>query len=164
APTAAARAVLAKGKISGNRTVTITRNGMATITSADHRHTELRHVPFGLPLAMTQGALTVSSAKALIRSVDVPKPRAFARGVINVIFRDGIAPSKDVASFSRAANATMAPAYSGDYRVNTAFAKLGVDRVMRIARSIDRSHLASMRSQVAAYDPSVLNLANAFQI
>jgi hypothetical protein len=157
------QAPVATGKISGNRSVTISRNGRATITSADGRLVETRNVPIDTSSLSLNSGLSEESKQALLNSLEGPAHQPFVPGVINVVLSDGTSSYQDKATFSNVST-TSVPQYTNDSRVNAIFAKYGVTQVTRIARSVSRSKLAMMRSRAMGRDRAVLNLASAFQV
>ncbi len=162
---AVAQTIIAHGTISGKRNVRITRAGLATISSVNGRSVELRRIPPGISNSLTIGpgdTLDSVSANTLVRSIDRPRFKPYMPGVVNVLFRAGISSYQDAARFTPSKKTVAA--YTNDTQVNGVFAKLGVDRITRIASAVDRSRLAGMHARTLSRDSAAFNLANAFQV
>jgi hypothetical protein len=166
-------------RLRDGRRVSVTRYGMATVYSKAGKPVESRWLPASVvPNAMAGSddyAVQIDAlAKYLMRPAN---PAPYAADHVIVVFNDGAAPAvdsqttpKQVLDSMRSAKSaqgrtTLAPRYTNDSAINSAFARLGVAKVNRLFASFDRSRLSSLRTTAQSrMQRPLLNIANAYSI
>lgn len=161
------------------RRVSVSRYGIATVYNKSGRPVETRWLPASVVPDAPVGTGDYSQqidglAKYLMRPVN---PAPYAPDRVVVVFEDGAAPAvdsqatpKQTLSAMRSAKsaqqrAALAPRYTNDTAINSAFAQLGVTRVNRLFASFDRSRLSMLRQTAQSrMQRPLLNIANAYSI
>ncbi|MGZ3518478.1 MAG: hypothetical protein ACXVAM_15065 [Vulcanimicrobiaceae bacterium] len=158
--------ILYTHKLPDGSTATIYSNRLATIAGSDGRSFDVRPIA-GDP----------TDRHAVEQQLTAPRSALYAPNRIIVVFRDGIGTSQDVLTISAQTLASAranvkstpsyalvgnAPRYTNSSYVNSALARIGVDRLERIARSVSRSRIAVLHSTAQARGGQPLNLGNAF--
>lgn len=162
-------------KLPGDKEATIYSGGVAEIVSKKKHTIEYRVLP-GAFSRYTKNQEYRTDKVGTAAQLAVPKAPAYAAGRVLVVFRDSVSVPRDTFTVPASTLTAMRkravsgyPGYTNDYRVNAAFAKLGVDQYQRIGSSLSRARVQAMRSS-AAYRQSTasagtsLDIANAFRV
>lgn len=164
-------------KLPGDREATVYASGVAQIRSRKQRTVEYRLLSGAFNRYLKQPDFRTDKL-SVAAQLAVPHLPVFVPGRVLVVFRDGVGVSKDtfslpastVAKMRTARTLSYVPSYTSDSRVNTAFAKLGVDAYERIGRSLSRGKVEALRAVAASRrtafsaSGSGLSIENAYRV
>jgi len=165
-PSSAEPRVLDRLQLPNGDTATVYESGVVQLLAKDHRHVSYRAFPGIRAFDAGPGAkLGLVDRTRLITDLLNGPPQPYTRDTVLAVFAPGVSASQDVATAAARTAGGAAPAYTDDAATNRLLGRLGVDRMERLFRTVDRGALAAMRdgARTASGSP-VLDLANAYRL